>query len=511
MRLVSKEWSALATGPLFDRIFFSCRGLDLEVWGNVTRHPVIAGAVREVVYDGSIFKVDLDFEEYFWHLHSHLPMMTVDFNKSEPFNSADEEINAFIEDYKNKSTRGIYHRHKRDAFIVKGHKDHLKYAEFERRGMRNGTVLSQLCDGLRRLDNLRSVILSNNVWDYDLHEIEGCGSVSPNTLHGPELGSPLVRSWNPLHLRPFVWDHDEVEDECSLMCDHFYTLTTAITETRRNIKSFEIPYGSRGGSLPPQALTWPRMTEDLYYLTLHAYSRLEVLNISIGAGGGNHDSNDLEALATLPRMLQQMIGLKKLELQLLHLDMDHCYTYEQVFPTVGRWPKLTQLSITGLLIGGWDLIRLIRGRAIVTDLMLQSIELLDGTWEGVFEGLCHMRLDDVGLNGNFKHRGGQVFAPVQIEGSIGFQFSDGPFCDKKVLKAVENYVICGGRNPCLPPESNPETAHWWYFDLMPEKEIENMKIFARQTDLDIDAILRKRPSLAPAQSPFETERSEDPR
>ena len=492
---MSKEWSLLATAPLFDRVFFSCRGLDLEVWENVTRHPVIAGAVREVVYDGSIFEADMEFKEYFWNLYGYLHFITLDF-ESEPFNSTDEEINAFVEDYKNKGTRrgarGIYHRHKRDAFIIKGHKNHLKYAEFERCGLRNGTVLSKLCDGLRRLDNLRSVILSNNVWDYDLYEIKRCGSVRPNTLHGPDLGSPLVRSWNPLHLRPFRWDHYEMEDEHFLICDHFFTLTIAITETHRNIKSFEMPYGSMGGSLPPQALTWPRMTEDLYYRTLHAYSGLEVLDISIGAGGEDHDSDDLEALATLPRMLQQMMGLKKLK---LYLNTEHCYTYKQVFPALAVWPKLTQLWITGLIIGGHDLIRLINGRANVTDLNLNSIELLDGTWEGVFEGICHMRLDDVRLISNLKHRGGQLFAPDKKESYLGFQA-----CDTEVLKAVENYVICGGRHPCLTPESNPETAYWWYLDLLPERELENLKLFARRTDVDIDVYFRNRLSSAPAQS-----------
>lgn len=481
-------------GAVVRQGLFLLQGVDLEVWENVTRHPVIGGVVREVVYDGSIFKFDMDIEEYFWHLYTYLPSITSDF-MSEPFNSADEEINAFIEDYKVNSERGFYGRHKGDAFIIKGHKNHLRGAEFERHELRKGTFLSTLCDGLRRLENLRSVTLSSTIWEYGLYESKRFGNVRSNTLHGPDLGSPLVRSWNPLHLRPFRWDHYQMGDERFLICDHFYTLTTAITETHRNIKSLEIPCRSTGvsmrGSLPPQALTWPRMTEDLYYRTLHAYSRLEVLDISI-AGGRNHDSDDLEALATLPRMLQQMIGLKKLK---LHLNTEHCYTYKQVFPALALWPKLTQLWITGLMIGGYDLIRLIHDRANVTDLTLDSIELLDGTWEGVFEGLSHMRLDEVRLISDFKHRGGQLFAPDKKERYTRFQR-----CDTEVLKAVENYVICGGRHPCLTPESDPKTAYRWYLDLMPEKALENLKVFARRNDMDIDVFFRNRPSSAPAQS-----------
>ena len=294
VRLVSKEWNALATGPLFDRVYFSCREKDLEVWENVTRHPVIGGVVKEVIYDGSLFKDDLTISDYFWELYHYLPYITLDF-RSEPFNSADHEINAFVEDYKNKAIRGIFNRHKGDAFILEGYRNHQKYAEFERRGLKNGMFLSKICGGLRCLDNLRSVILSDNVWQYDFQKHKWYGSVKSNTLHGPGSGSPLVRSWNPLHLRPFVWNCDEIKDERLLICDHFYTLTAAITETHRNIKSLEIPFGSIGGSLPRQALTRPRMTDDLYYRTLHAYSGLEVLDISIDSGGGDQDSDDLEA------------------------------------------------------------------------------------------------------------------------------------------------------------------------------------------------------------------------
>ena len=42
VRLVSREWSALATSPLFDRVYISCRAPDLEVFKNITRHPVIS-------------------------------------------------------------------------------------------------------------------------------------------------------------------------------------------------------------------------------------------------------------------------------------------------------------------------------------------------------------------------------------------------------------------------------------------------------------------------------------
>lgn len=252
VRLAAKEWNAIATGPLFDRVYISCRAKDMEVFKSITTHPVISRGVRELVYDSSLFQDGMMISDYFWHLYGSLAWMTVDLN-SETFNCANDEINAFVEDYRRNATKGLYKRHIRDDFIVEGHKNYQHYAEVERRGLRNGLFLSRLCGGLRHLDNLRSVVLNSSLWTFQLCENKRTGGVKANTLHGPESGSPLVRSWHPFHLHPFHWNCDDLENERSLICEHYYVMTAAITKTHRNIKSIEIPHGGIGG-LPPQAL-----------------------------------------------------------------------------------------------------------------------------------------------------------------------------------------------------------------------------------------------------------------
>lgn len=472
VRLVSKDWNTLATRLLFDRVYISCRAKDLEVFENITSHPVISTSVRELVYDGSLFQKEMTISVYFRHLYRSLISIKMG-HKSEPFKSANREINAFIRDYKNRTITYIYDRHIQDNFIVEGHKNYKHYAEVERRGLGNGLFLSRLCRGLRRQDRLRSVILSSNLWTYDLCENKRTGSVKPNTLHGPESGSPLVRSWNPLHLRPFLWTCDEMKSERPLVRDHFYIVTAAISKTHRNLKSLEIPYGEVG-SLPPQTFNRPAMTDDHFAQTLNAYSGLEVLNISIDANE-DEDSDDVEALAALPRMLEQMRGLKTLELN-LSKDVDRHpsranttehYTYQQVFPTLALWPRLTKLSLMGIAIGGHDLLCLVGARAKVTDLTLYCIELLDGTWEGLIEGLSHIsRMTELFMIGSFKHRGGQIFAPHKtISGKS----------DSQTLRAIEYYVMFGSRHPCLAPDDDSESAHWWYLDMSSDDHLKLLK------------------------------------
>ena len=475
VRLVSKEWNALATRPLFDRVYISCREMDMEVFQNITEHPVMCTSIRELVYDASLFARDLDIDEYFWALRRKSLIYVRQYWTSKPFNSADDEINAFVSDCHTNKMRDVFYEHISDDFIVKGYEKHQRCAKYERRVLGDASFLSRLCGGLRLLSNLRSVKFTNTLWTYEIYEDELTGGVKPSNLHGPESGSPLVRSWNPLHLRPFYWSEDELEFEHGLICDHLYTLTAALTETRRTIKSLEIPDLLAGG-LPCHALTWPSMTEDRYMRTLHAYSGLEILDISINAWKDG-DSDYPEALAALPSMLSQMTGLKSLKLN-LSKDLDtrrsptktfDNFTYQQAFPTHGWWPRLTRLEIMGLTIGGLELICLITIRAKVTDLHLHCIELRDGTLEGVVEGLYYCRLDSL-FFGFFKHCGNLDFTIHELLRSAA---------DREARMAIEDYVICGGRHPFLTPDSDANSSIWWYLDMMPH-EFNRCKSNARQ-------------------------------
>lgn len=123
VRLVSKEWNALATRPLFDRVYISCREKDMEVFEKITAHPLISTGIRELVYDCSLFGKDMSIREYFWQLQESLDRIKTGL-ESVPFNCANDEINGFIQDYQNEAITDIYKRHIHDDFIVEGHKDY---------------------------------------------------------------------------------------------------------------------------------------------------------------------------------------------------------------------------------------------------------------------------------------------------------------------------------------------------------------------------------------------------
>lgn len=491
VRLVSKEWNALATGPLFDRVYVSCRAVDMEVFKNMTSHPVISSVVKEVVFDGSQFTKNMKFKDYFDEIYYFVVRFIA--LETEPdmlFKSADVQINKFVRDYKKKtsSRSKLYKTHKLDTFLVEGHQKYRDYSAFEHRYVERGSLFDDLYTGFCSLENLHSVVLNAKMWHHHFHENEHFGTTNPNTLKGPSLGSPLCRSWNPFHLRPQGWKMvPDVDGGQSDMCAQFLISTQAIAATNKKITSLQTATDGVGGGIPQQALMKSNIFDyELQYI-LSAYSGLSCLDITVTTD----DRDQQGALTVLPRLLEQTCGLRRLS---LHLDktvhgslisrgVSGYYRYDEIFPALGIWRKLAELSISGLAIGGWDLMKLILARARLRQLKLSSIDLLDGTWEGVIEGMAHLpRLIELKMHRDFRHCGGALFRP-----SIAYD----KFTDWKILEAIESYVVCGGRHPCLTPESDPNTASWWYFDLMPEKELEDLKLSARQEGMDTDGLFRK--------------------
>ena len=65
VRLVNKDWSACASGYLFHRVYWSRQDLDLKVFGHIVGHTELARHVKELVFDGSQFAIDISKQQYF--------------------------------------------------------------------------------------------------------------------------------------------------------------------------------------------------------------------------------------------------------------------------------------------------------------------------------------------------------------------------------------------------------------------------------------------------------------
>ena len=483
VRLVSKEWSALATDPLFDRVYISCREPDLEIFRNITRHPVISTGVRELVYDDSFFVKDLSFGDYFEQVFEAVHYLAPSWQSDISIGSANVEIDEFCRDCQrtDPDVEELYESHGKDTFLVDGYQIYKEYSAFEWQNIECGWFFDELSTGLGSLKNLRSVVFHHIHWEVSSDCNKFFKAPKYNKLHGLFSGSPLSRIWNQFHLGPVGWRNlSDLETGRSRITAQFRMLTQAICATNKRLTSLcTLDFD---GCLPHQALTMSTLTNSDLEHFMTAYSGLRCLDMRVAADSADHQ----DALIVLPDLLRQMYGLERLSLR---FSRDHFqdalvpkYHYDEIFPAFGLGPAVKELSLFGVAIGGWDLLTRVLGQARPARLELGQIDLLDGTWEGVIEGLRQWSgVTEMNMCLTFTHRGGAVFRP------------DGPSSDRKsmtqqsFLRRIESYVVRGGRHPCLTPDCDPMTTVWWLQDLVPGERLEKMKLFAREQGLYIES------------------------
>ena len=473
LRLVSREWQSLATPLLFETIYVSPHQNDVETYKGITQNPMIAVLVKKLVYDVATFRLDLTYNEYWDWLFREF--MSIAFRwKDEPFKCPDGQINSIVEQYKD--TIAVYafvnvrnirfqirRSHKHDSFVREGWRKYRANAAYEQRVLRDGTFFTCLYKGLTCLPSLRAISLSDVEWAADLMNRQPLDSA---TLYGPGSGSVLVRSWHPFHLRPHSrwYGANGGED----MTFHFQNLIQAIAETDKRVTTFEFKgLGSaEAGGLPSLAMTKSLMSEECLMQSLTAFRSLQHFDISVKAHS-EEDSDNAYPIDYLPLILSRIHHLKVLRLKLDKRGHGaDRYRFDQVFPRENIPSELTELSISGLAISAFALfVHLLWRQPRLRYLRLEDIDLLKGSWEGTIQGLHLMRLERFGIQGDCTYHKGTSFLP---------EIRD---CDQvDWTQSVEEYVVDGGRHPCLEPDSPPFTELRWYLDLFPgktEKEVDH--------------------------------------
>jgi len=466
VRLVAKDWCEISTAPLFDTIYISPHERDVEVWKEMTGHPVISGVVRRLVYDTASFRDDLSYEDYWAELFRNFLYIAYSWQDT-PFNSPDVEINSLIEQYKgtiDQSTdqqgqrNAIRSSHQHDVFVFEGYQEHRKNAAYEFRVLASEVFSADLCKGILQLSGLREIYLSDLEWRYDLMDNR---SMDSSSFYGPDKGSPLARSWHPFHLRPKSTS-DLRNGRCHVF-NHFQTLTAALAKRDRGVTTFKFNDGPLIDGLPAFALTRSVMSHTRLNQILAAYSSLEYFDISITTYPEEEPDNP-QLLNTLPILLSRMSNLKSLYLDLdetAYMSPTRSYLYPQVFPVPWMSPKLTTLSIRGLAVRAVDFITMVWKQPQLRHLVIAHINLLEGSWEGTLFGLRCKQLDSLRFIGRFSHHGATKFPPELPE----YDWDR----ERERLSTIEDYVVIGGRHPCLPPNSPLDAPLRCFADMLPDE------------------------------------------
>ncbi len=459
LRCVSKQWHAVSTPFLFDRLYVSPRDKDLRVFTNLTSHPIMSSAVKEIIYDVS-YVPDLSHEEYFLALCNEVRKVTIwltdSFNFTDPNPRLNQFVNAVIES--GYSFERLFSEYGNDRLVTEGFQLWQTLVAEERRNFDDelqGGLFSTLCSGIQRLTNLQTVKMDGDMWSMNREHITS--SISPLTLYletsTVPSGSPLARSWNVWHprpRRPGYGSGDEAPENLSLMM-------RALSGAETSIKHFSYWSSLRNG-LSPMVFGRYDITASFAFQMCTALSRLESLQLQITPQ--DVDQGESNPLGFLPHLLEQMNGLKGLMLNLITAQRvekrrvlsttpveDTLYTYSQVFSQRGRWPKLERLHLSGLAIAGLDFWFFLNHQVPqLQRLLLNNIDLLEANWEGAVEAMRYrgawLPWKMISLQQKFRHKGNEWWPCT-------------PKREEKewlALQKYSSYIEYGGRHPSLPKD-----------------------------------------------------------
>ena len=469
VRLVSHAWCASASVFLFQEIYVSSAKDNLEAFEAIAQNPLLSTCVRHLRYDATKFIHHLSRQQYVRKLYCQKPfVLEVD---RTPWNTVVPEVDEWV----NKVVLGrlpinkAIQKFKRYRFIEQGHDNYRKQASFQNALLKNGQFLERLIQGFAKLECLRSVSIDTS-WQH-LRSFEEC-----------RTGSYLARHWHRFHCRPegwrwgkwHYWD-DRTELRAPDGRDEFRIMISALAQARRQISSFDISsrdYHSRG--LPPTLfIRRAHVTREKAReanMTIDAMSNLERCILRFAS----HEEEPQEGESTpelfpnvlgLPMLLSSMNFLRHLELRLPD-DLSEpptLYVASKIFPSGKIWPTLESLILMDLSATAQELLHIVLyGAPTLQHFGLGGIDLSEDSWEGFFEALAQSKhLSSLRFEFDtylFHHDGADFWTDDYRE---------------TLYEDLEQYVIHGGRHPCL-REDEPDSAAYNYlseFDPVVQKRL----------------------------------------
>ena len=309
----------MSTPFLFDTLYISLRNHDLQVFSNITKHPVLRKAVTNLTWDTSRFHRAWDLRDYFEHL-----IFNIRFLSGQEIEEPSTPFHTFINDLRkiDLDSDRHYGKYQLEPFVIEGYITWQTLASEEESLLNGGLFYAALSKGLQQLDRIRSVHVSAGLWNRLRDE-----PWKP-MIRGNAFGTPLMRSWDPRFAPP----SDEVSR--SKATTEFVLLTMALDNSASDIKMLEFYQDSMLGGLELYTLNEFPQLNQLCGPAVSAYRNLTSFQIKLRISDiDEFQSSKLVQL--LPTLLRSMSKLKELS-----IDMD---SWQQIPKTVP--PNCTYRSI----------------------------------------------------------------------------------------------------------------------------------------------------------------------
>lgn len=467
--LVSKIWRECASTILFDQIYVSSVKEDLEVFEAIAEHPLLSRCVRHIKYDATEFLQPLTKHQYITELRDEGPLIHCDEDRS-PWRTDDHEVNDWVNSriLGNMNAAELSARFQDSQLIKRGYQSYREHATFQQAELKSGRFPRRLTRGLRKFKHLEEVTLEGS-WKYvpGVNQLSGAGERC--------TGSYTARHWNRFYCKPRGWRWGNVlrywNEDPELWkispdgTQSYKIITTALVQAQCHILSFTV--GSNNGclcpGLPPTAFDLSGLTARqkkkassvgvTAFANLEKFVLLRLASYSEHGAEGGRTPEKFYNIEGLPLILASMNRLKHLE---LHLSTDisetpSYYSEVQALPRDKIWPHLESLTLTNLSITASGLLHLLLYRTPnILHLEIGGISLLEGSWQAFFEALSqsqHLASFKFEPDTYLVHHDGKEFWTDDYE-SIPY-------------KDLEEYVIHGGRHPCLLDHEPDSAAHEW--------------------------------------------------
>ena len=413
------------------------------------------------------FSLIESIEEYYVALEMEIIQLTemmedcalLDYSSGNPIKNPTSPFHHLVNDLAQSQSTDpgavVRDKHRNDAYILEGYRawqTHAQYEEYSIKGLLSGSLRS----GLSRMNRLHSVALTSNTFHVNLSETV---FMNMDTLHCEYSGSPLARSWHPLHARPQALNQHM--DVGKIIEDHLDDLIYALNWPAPPIIDLSL-LGDRNALAGPVFGGLSRATLQILEHS-EACRRLESFSLRVDTP--DDDSyTDPDALGVLPKLLQEMQNLKHLQLDLIWspcIDGKY-YKYKQIFSKACKWPQLESLSLCGLALENHEFVHLTRNQLpSLRRLEIGQIDLLSGTWEAAVEFLrssvCIKQLSHPRGVFDLTHQNGHLFDGRRRSREIAGGFFEDTRA-KRFSKRIAHYVVHGGRHPCLPLDREPSAA-----------------------------------------------------
>ena len=422
-RIVSKSWTAPASVYLFRKIYISPRKEDIEVFNLITQHALLNRCVRTLEYDGTYFshRTRASKNEYIDRLSNQVTCYPKLYRTC--LGDNDAEFTQFI-----KSCLRMPNTIQKDFrdcnFILKGYREWKDHEEYQIRIVMDGEFLKILVCGVGKLELLNSVKITSDWPTWNLLDNQLTGDRTYSYFYG----SPFGRAWQLSHPKPRRRFHT---------AEAFKIITTALSQSQKQLRSLKI-------RRLPISVFDPSHDGTVKTSSMSAYSSLEHLVLVF-----NRPYKEAPVEPSYLPAIQALLGsMSRLRSLQLSVPSDRwvrgrpCDMYWKVFPTDStQWIALTKLNIFGFIVSVKNLCNLLKTRMPnLRELSFREVELLEGRWEAVIEFLrTSMRLISFSIPeycGDFHQEGETSPAGLPAERLA-------------ISKDIENYVVNGGRHPCL--------------------------------------------------------------